>query len=196
MPPFTPEQYLNAAEWLDRCHKAYAAVSTMPWSDSTSRKFEKISKMLRQAGGETDLLGAPASAADGLPEVADIIHRWNARVKDTKIPAVRSKPSPQLAKKIRLRLKEHRGNVAVFDCVFAFVVADPFYSGQDGKWIVDLHWLVKSPDQFQRMLDKALAAGGSRPSNVFVANCEHEPRCTDGAAACTRRTLTQSRIAR
>jgi hypothetical protein len=95
-----------------------------------------------------------ANAADPLSDFSDrVVEDWNRQAASTPLPQAR-KLNTDRRKHLRCRVAEH-GEDAVFAAIGAMCRSD-FHSGRSGKWTEgSLGWLLKSPENFQKMLERA-----------------------------------------
>lgn len=95
-----------------------------------------------------------AKADDPLPDFSDrVVENWNRQIAGTPLPQAR-KLNPDRRKHLRCRVAEH-GEPAVLAAIGAMCRSD-FHSGRSGKWTEgSLGWLLKSPENFQKMLERA-----------------------------------------
>ncbi|WP_257541068.1 hypothetical protein [Sphingobium sp. CFD-1] len=98
-----------------------------------------------------------ANAADPLSEFSDrVVEDWNRQATGTPLPQAR-KLNADRRKHLRRRVAEN-GEEAVFVAIGAMCRSD-FHSGRSGKWTEgNLGWLLKSPENFQKMLERAESA--------------------------------------
>jgi hypothetical protein len=96
-----------------------------------------------------------------------VVDAWNAGIEGTALPAAR-KLNPDRRKHLTARAREH-GEEAVFAAISNMQRSD-FHSGRDGKWTEgNLGWLLKSPENFQKMLERTNAQPpGSPQSNLAI----------------------------
>lgn len=89
----------------------------------------------------------------GEPSIEDrTVSFWNAESAGTPLPQARTL-NDQRVKHLKARISEH-GEDAVFQAIRNMVASD-FHSGRDGKWTEgNLGWLLKSPENFQKMLER------------------------------------------
>jgi len=86
-------------------------------------------------------------------DLADrVVEAWNGQITGTPLPTAR-KLNPDRRKHLRCRVAEH-GEDAVFVAVSNMIQSD-FHSGRSGKWTEgNLGWLLKSPENFLKMLER------------------------------------------
>lgn len=96
-----------------------------------------------------------------------VVDAWNAGIEGTALPAAR-KLNPDRRKHLAARAREH-GEEAVFAAISNMQRSD-FHSGRDGKWTEgNLGWLLKSPENFQKMLERTnIQPPGSPQSNLAI----------------------------
>ncbi|WP_311271065.1 hypothetical protein [Sphingobium sp. WCS2017Hpa-17] len=95
-----------------------------------------------------------ANAVDPLSDFSDrVVEDWNRQIAGTPLPQAR-KLNADRRKHLRCRVAEH-GESAVLAAIGAMCRSD-FHSGRSGKWTEgSLGWLLKSPENFQKMLERA-----------------------------------------
>lgn len=82
-----------------------------------------------------------------------VVEAWNADTAGTPLPKARPL-TPDRRKHLAARVKEH-GEEAVFVAIRSMAASD-FHSGRSGKWTEgNLGWLLKSPENFTKMLERA-----------------------------------------
>ena len=87
------------------------------------------------------------------PSIEDrTVSAWNEAATGSPLPQARSL-TPERARHLKARIKEH-GEEAVFEAIRNMCASD-FHSGRDGKWTEgNLGWLLKSPENFLKMLER------------------------------------------
>lgn len=127
---------------------------------SKSRNVTVTNRDERDAPPPNDIYSNPppvtpsAKADDPLPDFSDrVVEDWNRQIAGTPLPQAR-KLNPDRRKRLRCRVAEH-GEPAVLAAIGAMCRSD-FHSGRSGKWTEgSLGWLLKSPENFQKMLERA-----------------------------------------
>lgn len=127
---------------------------------STSRNVTVTPRDTCDAPPPNDIYSNPppvtptANAVDPLSDFSiSVVEVWNREIAGTPLPQAR-KLNPDRRKHLRCRVAEH-GENAVLAAIGAMCRSD-FHSGRSGKWTEgSLGWLLKSPENFQKMLERA-----------------------------------------
>jgi hypothetical protein len=100
-----------------------------------------------------------------LAETAErVVEAWNRDTAGTPLPQTRGL-NPDRRKHLAARIKEH-GEDAVYLAIRG-MAGSPWHSGKSGDWTNgNLGWLLKSPENFQKMLDLAPAAKAAAPAKT------------------------------
>lgn len=104
-------------------------------------------------GGDKGRKNTPLPPAGGDPTLPErVVSEWNSAIAGSPLPKALSLNSARL-KHLKARISEH-GEDAVFQAIRNMCASD-FHSGRDGKWTEgNLGWLLKSPENFQKMLER------------------------------------------
>lgn len=103
-----------------------------------------------------------------------VVEAWNAGIAGSPLPAAR-KLNPDRRKHLAARVREH-GEEAVFTAIGNMHRSD-FHSGRDGKWTEgNLGWLLKSPENFQKMLERTNAQPPGSPQSKLAILSEQAQR--------------------
>lgn len=90
-----------------------------------------------------------------------VVEAWNRDTAGTPLPQARPL-TPDRRKHLAIRAKEH-GEDAVFAAIRNMAASD-FHSGKSGKWTEgNLGWLLKSPENFTKMLERASDGKSAAP---------------------------------
>lgn len=103
-----------------------------------------------------EYISNPPPVSNETSSVSDLAERvveaWNEAIPGSPLPQAR-KLNGDRVKHLRSRVKEH-GEDAVFTAI-RNLRASEFHSGISGKWTEgNLGWLLKSPENFQKMLER------------------------------------------
>jgi len=89
-----------------------------------------------------------------------VVETWNTETAGTPLPKARPL-TPDRRKHLAVRAKEH-GEDAVFAAI-RNMAASEFHSGKSGKWTEgNLGWLLKSPENFTKMLERSAPAAAKQ----------------------------------
>jgi len=93
-----------------------------------------------------------------------VVEGWNTETAGTPLPKARPL-TPDRRKHLAARVKEH-GEDAVFVAI-RNMAASEFHSGKSGKWTEgNLGWLLKSPENFTKMLERSAPPAAKQPVPV------------------------------
>lgn len=98
-----------------------------------------------------------------LAETAErIVTAWNEAIVGTPLPKARELTKDRL-KHLKARLAEH-SEADVIQAIRGMVGSD-WHSGKSGQWTEgNLGWLLKSPENFTKMLERSTAAAPAKPA--------------------------------
>jgi len=105
--------------------------------------------------------------ASGIPFSEKVVSVWNDMATGTPLSQAR-KLNTDRRKHLTARVREH-GEAAVLDAIRA-VGASDWHSGRAGSWKADLGWLLKSPENFQKMLERASPANDTHAKPMTDAD--------------------------
>lgn len=156
------------------------------------RKYADDHVLIREAltaltgGNKHSLLSSETVDVDERDRpVRQIIELWN-NTTTAPIPQV-SRLTDSLRKKIRKRIDDYDGKMALFEMAFKEIQLTEWCRGQGNRpWIIELRWVMHSEDRMQKFID--LAVTRTRTSVSRPANCRHNPPCRD-ASTCTDKLL-------
>jgi hypothetical protein len=92
--------------------------------------------------------------ASALPIAEKVVEAWNAMATENGLPTARAL-NPGRRKHLAARIREH-GEQAVFEAIEKLGKSDWHCGRKPGSdWKADLGWLLKSPESFQKMLERS-----------------------------------------
>lgn len=122
-------------------------------------------RLMEDGGGNKKDLSNDKSSADDFPN--RVVEVWNAAIVGTPLPRAHKLTADRL-KHLRTRLKDYSQD----DILTAIrnMAASDWHSGKSGEWTNgNLGWLLNSPENFTKMLERGQAAPPAKPSGPPLA---------------------------